>query len=72
MSDTPQAELGSAVRLASRAEVAEYLGIPVPTLAAWAHRGRGPAYRLVGRHARYRWSDVEAWLTAQQQGGETS
>lgn len=56
-------------RLASREEVAEFLGVPTATLRQWAHRGKGPRYTLVGRHARYRWSDVEKWLTEQQQGG---
>jgi excisionase family DNA binding protein len=56
-------------RLASRAEVAEYLGVPVRTLEQWAYRREGPRYRVIGRHARYRWADVEAWIDAQQVGG---
>lgn len=58
--------------LASRAEVAEYLGVPGATLDRWAHRGTGPKYVRVGRHTRYRWADVERWLDAQQQGGARS
>jgi excisionase family DNA binding protein len=57
--------------LASRSEVATYLGIPAATLTQWAHRGIGPAYVRIGRHARYRWSDVEAWLVQQASGGAT-
>lgn len=54
--------------LATREEVAQYLGVPPTTLAQWAHRGIGPRYSRVGRHARYRWSAVEAWLDAQGRG----
>ena len=52
--------------LASRSEVAAYLGLPVATLNRWGTEGAGPRYVRVGRHARYRWEDVEAWL--EQQG----
>jgi excisionase family DNA binding protein len=55
--------------LATRTEVAKHLGVPAATLSQWAHRGTGPVYIRVGRHARYRWSDVDAWLDAQQAKG---
>lgn len=55
--------------LASRAEVAEYLHVPVMTLERWANRSTGPRYVRVGRHTRYDWADVEAWLAAQVTGG---
>lgn len=58
--------------LATRAEVAEYLGVPPTTLTQWAHRDKGPAYVRIGRHARYRWSDVEKWLDQQQRGGQVA
>lgn len=58
--------------LATRAEVAKYLGLPVGTLVQWGHKRIGPPYIRVGRHARYRWSDVEAWLDAQDTGGKVS
>lgn len=45
--------------------LAEYLGIPVKTLYQWRHRGVGPRAIKVGRHLRYRPSDVERWLDAQ-------
>lgn len=51
--------------LGSPSEVAEYLGLPPKTLAEWRSRGTGPKYAKVGRHVRYRWSDVEKWLDAQ-------
>lgn len=57
--------------LATRDEVAEYLGVPKGTLTQWAHRGKGPKYFRIGRYARYDWRDVQAWLE-QQRGGEAA
>lgn len=56
-------------RLANRAEVAEYLGVSPRTLDDWAYRQSGPTFIKVAGSARYRWSDVEQWLDAQQTGG---
>jgi excisionase family DNA binding protein len=39
-----------------------FLGVPVGTLANWRYQGKGPRFVKVGRHVRYRRSDVEAWL----------
>lgn len=58
--------MSSAVRepLLSLQELSELLGVPVNTLYRWRCRGEGPkAYRL-GRHVRYRRSDVESWLVS--------
>lgn len=55
--------------LANSAAVAEYLDVPPRTMDQWAHQGKGPRFIRVGRHRRYRWSDVEAWLDANAQGG---
>ncbi|TBO55115.1 DNA-binding protein, partial [Streptomyces kasugaensis] len=38
---------------------------PVKTLYQWRHRRIGPNALKVGRHLRYRWTEVDAWLTAQ-------
>jgi excisionase family DNA binding protein len=51
--------------LASPTEVAAHLGVPVKTLYQWKYRGTGPAALKVGRHLRYRWHDVDAWLDQQ-------
>lgn len=51
--------------LATPAEVAAYLGVPVKTLYQWKYRGIGPHVHKVGRHLRYRWHEVDAWLNAQ-------
>lgn len=49
-------------RLLSPDELSEYLGIPVQTIYQWRHRGLGPRGHRIGRHVRYRWDDVQAWL----------
>jgi excisionase family DNA binding protein len=48
-------------------ELADYLGVPVATIYAWRYRGDGPSGFRVGRHLRYRWSDVEDWITQRRQ-----
>lgn len=52
-------------RLLSPAELADYLGIPLQTLYQWRHRGEGPPGYRIGRHVRYRSSDIRAWLDDQ-------
>lgn len=52
-------------RLLSPAELAGYLAIPVQTIYQWRHRGEGPPGYRVGRHVRYRWSDIQRWLDGQ-------
>lgn len=54
--------------LATAVEVAEYMGVPLQTLAQWRYLHRGPAYVKVGRHVRYVWADVEAFLEAHTVG----
>jgi len=51
-------------RLATPAEVAPYLQVPVKTLYTWQYTGVGPRAHRVGRQLRYRWQDVEAWLAS--------
>jgi predicted DNA-binding transcriptional regulator AlpA len=48
----------------SRQDLANRYGLPVKTLARWASIGNGPPYARMGRHVRYRLSDVIAWETA--------
>lgn len=43
-------------------QVADYLSVPVSTLYQWRHRGIGPRAARVGRHLRYRLSDVDRWV----------
>ena len=49
-------------RLFTVAQVAEYLQVPVQTLYLWHHKGTGPTAIKVGRHLRYRQSDLDAWV----------
>ncbi len=49
-------------RLLTTSELAGYLGVPVATLYAWRHRRKGPPAFRVGKHLRYRSSDVEKWI----------
>lgn len=46
-------------------ELAEYCGVPVPTIYAWNHKGTGPRRIRIGKHVRYRREDVEAWIDGQ-------
>jgi excisionase family DNA binding protein len=55
-------------RLMSLADLSEMLSVPVTTLYQWRHRGEGPPGYRVGRHVRYRRSEVEAWLETQADG----
>jgi excisionase family DNA binding protein len=56
-------------RLMAPREVANLLGVSVDTLYAWRYRRVGPPALKVGRHLRYRPSEVAAWLDGQA-GGE--
>ncbi len=55
-------------RLLSTEEVARILVVPVTTLYCWRYKGTGPKAFRVGKHLRYRLSDVIAWL--ENQAGE--
>ena len=41
--------------------LAERLNVPIATVRQWRHEGTGPRAIKVGRHVRYRVTDVEAW-----------
>jgi excisionase family DNA binding protein len=46
-----------------RERAAEYLGVSVATLAAWACKGKGPAYYKVGgSRVFYNRADLDAYL----------
>jgi excisionase family DNA binding protein len=51
--------------LLSIQDLATYLDLPVATLYAWRYRGQGPTGFRVGRHIRYRQSDVDQWINGQ-------
>lgn len=46
-------------------DVADFLGVPVSTLYQWRYRHTGPRACRVGRHLRYRSTDVLAWVEQQ-------
>ena len=46
-------------------EAADYLGFSVLTLKNWRSQGKGPRFSKPGRAVRYRWTDLEAWMTSQ-------
>ena len=48
--------------LATPVEVADYLRVPLRTIYRWRYAGDGPPAFRIGRHLRFRWSDVEEWL----------
>jgi excisionase family DNA binding protein len=50
------------MKLMSIEDLSAYLDIPKNTLYQWRSHGKGPAARRVGKHLRYRESDVEDWL----------
>lgn len=62
---TKRVETAGRSRLISVNELAEYLGVPVQTVYNWNCYGNGPRFLKVGRHVRYRWTDVDAWTEAQ-------
>lgn len=47
-------------------EAAEMLGVHPSTLRHWADKGRLPVHRTQGNHRRFKRSDVDLWLQAQQ------
>jgi predicted site-specific integrase-resolvase len=55
--------------LATPEQVAKHLQLPPATLKKWRTRGTGPRYHRVGKHVRYAWHDVEAWMVEQRRGG---
>lgn len=50
----------------SLSEVAEELGVHPSTVRNWADQGKLPVHRTQGGHRRFRRSDVDLWLQAQQ------
>ncbi len=55
-------------RMMTPDELAEYLGVPLRTLYAWRYRGEGPRGYKIGKHIRYRQSDIKVWLEEQASG----
>lgn len=47
------------------AQLAEYLQVHIDTLAYWRRMGTGPAHLRIGKHVRYRASDIDTWVAEQ-------
>jgi excisionase family DNA binding protein len=45
-------------------ELADYLHIPLQTIYQWRTRQYGPPGVRIGKHVRYRKTDVEQWVNA--------
>lgn len=54
--------MDGADRLMSSEELAEYVGVPIQTIYSWRVRKVGPRGIKIGRHTRYRVSEVRRWL----------
>ncbi len=50
------------------AELAGQILVPVATVYQWNSKKTGPRYIRVGRHVRYRQSDIDAWLDSHAVG----
>jgi excisionase family DNA binding protein len=59
-----QGGLGMAAmeKLWSTQELADFLGVPIQTIYQWRKRNYGPPGRRMGKHIRYRRSEVERWI----------
>ena len=58
-------------RLMTEQEVADYLAVHIATVRRLRRSGQGPPVVWVGRHPRYRRSEVDAWLDQRpEQRGE--
>ena len=51
--------------LLSPQDLADLCQVPLATVYRWNHYGNGPLPLHIGRHVRYRPSDVEVWLAKQ-------
>lgn len=51
-------------RLLSIGDVADVLGVSINTIYAWRATGHGPRAAKIGKHLRFRKSDVEAYIDA--------
>ena len=62
---TPATTSKDLLPLMTPADLSEYLGVPLGTLANWRYQRRGPAFVRLGRHVRYRADDVLEWIREQ-------
>ena len=65
----PETKALEAKGLLSPEGLASWLGVPLPTVYAWRTKSYGPRGFKVGRHVRYRATEVERWLDTQADAG---
>ena len=58
MSTTDNPQQGSDDEVLTPTEAADLLRVTIRTLDAWRYRRVGPAYSKIGRHVRYRRSEL--------------
>lgn len=46
--------------------LAEYLDLPVRAIYQWRYKGTGPPGIKVGKHVRFRRTEVDQWIDAQR------
>lgn len=51
-------------KLLKEQDVADILSIPVSTLRDWRFRKVGPTYCKIGRHVRYKQSDIDGFVSS--------
>ena len=51
-------------------DLADRYNLPLETIYGWNKTGGGPKYLKIGRHVRYRLSDVVAWENTRVSGAE--
>lgn len=68
MSNHQHSQQGSEEDILTPVEAAEMLRIPLRTLDAWRYRRIGPTYSKVGRHVRYRRSEILRFLSDAEVG----
>ena len=56
-------------RLLTSQELADLLRVPVGTTYSWRYKRTGPPAMRIGKHTRYRETDVLHWLEQLGEGG---
>ena len=58
-----------AIELLTNRKAAELLGLSRKTLARWRWKGKGPAFRKIGRRVRYARQDLEEFIASSSASG---
>lgn len=61
---------GSLDPLLTPEDLSAIVVIPLATIHQWSHRGGGPPALKIGRHLRYRRSDVDRWLESKRSSAQ--